>query len=344
MYNDGHSIVFNASALSSWQRDKSKDDMQTESNFISSDGQQQKVNSSSVRSKRFLNFEGLFNLKDETLTTDSNSEMATRTIENLASVASTGGANLLETLSDSVQLSISQNEPNGDSLALGGSSAIQQQADDSSITSGSEDENPKSFLYSQLANANKRVDFSGAGLSYSYSFESFNLRFGSVSGDNSVGGSEHKINGRHFEAELQLFAYNSILFKSYEEAIGKPSGLLAISILIDLTPNKKQNPSEAKETRHRVENLELNHLVAVITKRLLYRDSQVLVRSLNVSNLLPELNDYVTYDGSLTTPGCQESVTWLILNRPLYLAAEKVSNYWRIVLMSNMRANVPPSS
>ncbi|XP_078324662.1 carbonic anhydrase-related protein 10-like [Crassostrea virginica] len=29
---------------------------------------------------------------------------------------------------------------------------------------------------------------------------------------------------------------------------------------------------------------------------------------------------YLTYEGSLTQPGCQETVTWVILNKPLYIS------------------------
>ena len=33
--------------------------------------------------------------------------------------------------------------------------------------------------------------------------------------------------------------------------------------------------------------------------------------------LLPKVRDYVTYGGSLTTPGCGEGVTWLVLTQPI---------------------------
>lgn len=33
----------------------------------------------------------------------------------------------------------------------------------------------------------------------------------------------------------------------------------------------------------------------------------------DASTLLPETGDYITYGGSLTTPGCDEGVTWLVL-------------------------------
>ena len=43
-----------------------------------------------------------------------------------------------------------------------------------------------------------------------------------------------------------------------------------------------------------------------------------------LDELLPATSDYVTYDGSLTQPGCQETVTWLLLNKPVYVTQRHV--------------------
>ena len=33
----------------------------------------------------------------------------------------------------------------------------------------------------------------------------------------------------------------------------------------------------------------------------------------------------MTYDGSLSQPGCQETVTWIIINRPIIIDRQQVS-------------------
>ncbi len=44
-----------------------------------------------------------------------------------------------------------------------------------------------------------------------------------------------------------------------------------------------------------------------------------------VANLLPDTSGYMTYDGSQTEPGCGEALTWVIMNRPIYITHQQVS-------------------
>lgn len=48
---------------------------------------------------------------------------------------------------------------------------------------------------------------------------------------------------------------------------------------------------------------------------------------LSISNLLPveHLSTYCTYEGSITQPACYETVQWLVLNKPIYLTANLLS-------------------
>lgn len=51
----------------------------------------------------------------------------------------------------------------------------------------------------------------------------------------------------------------------------------------------------------------------------------VWISGLPLNILLPATPQYITYDGSLTQPGCQESVTWVIFNKPIYVLKEQVN-------------------
>jgi carbonic anhydrase len=53
---------------------------------------------------------------------------------------------------------------------------------------------------------------------------------------------------------------------------------------------------------------------------------EVEVRRLSVRGLLPETDYYMTYDGSTTMPACHETVTWIILNKPIYITKQQVGH------------------
>jgi carbonic anhydrase len=53
---------------------------------------------------------------------------------------------------------------------------------------------------------------------------------------------------------------------------------------------------------------------------------EVEVKRLSIRGLLPETDYYMTYDGSTTMPACHETVTWVILNKPIYITKQQVGH------------------
>src|SRR4051794_10661348 len=54
--------------------------------------------------------------------------------------------------------------------------------------------------------------------------------------------------------------------------------------------------------------------------------SKTVLRKFHPANLLPKHRDhYVTYEGSLTYPGCYETVTWVVMNNPIYITPDDLS-------------------
>ena len=51
------------------------------------------------------------------------------------------------------------------------------------------------------------------------------------------------------------------------------------------------------------------------------------INNFSLLKLLPETRGYITYEGSMTEPGCQETVTWVIMNRPIYVTPQQVIYY-----------------
>lgn len=72
-------------------------------------------------------------------------------------------------------------------------------------------------------------------------------------------------------------------------------------------------------------NAELRTLTDQL-ERIRFGDDEVPVRRLLVQGLLPETDHYMTYEGSTTAPGCHETVTWIVLNKPIYITKQQVIN------------------
>ncbi|PNF44141.1 hypothetical protein B7P43_G02283, partial [Cryptotermes secundus] len=58
---------------------------------------------------------------------------------------------------------------------------------------------------------------------------------------------------------------------------------------------------------------------------------EVEVKRLSVRGLLPETDYYMTYDGSTTMPACHETVTWIILNKPIYITKQQLHGLRRLM-------------
>jgi carbonic anhydrase len=52
--------------------------------------------------------------------------------------------------------------------------------------------------------------------------------------------------------------------------------------------------------------------------------SSTQIRHLSLKALLPNTDQYMTYEGSTTHPGCWESTVWIILNKPIYITKQEV--------------------
>ncbi|XP_043224919.1 carbonic anhydrase-related protein 10-like [Amphibalanus amphitrite] len=148
-----------------------------------------------------------------------------------------------------------------------------------------------------------RVNITGASLSYSYQLEEAHIHFGMRNTD----GSEHQISGRAFPAEIQLVGFNAI-YSNLTVASSKNHGVVVVSILVQhgTTPNP--------------ELLRFTEASSAIP----YRDDVVSLSNVTLSGLLPQTEFYLTYEGSLTWPACFETVTWILMNKPIYITVRQL--------------------
>lgn len=336
LYNDGHAIVFNSSArfqLLAMSLDKS-----VEPSFGASLATNQPTRNLTRRNTGQADYQ-----QSNVLSGGGypNGLPAVRSTKTHQQIIATADEPTLNGLRGSVELSIGQAsrleaatmednnnliEPSLELAKPSNQLASEIEVDENELGAGT-DQLPgdESYLV--------KVQFTGAGLNgYSYRFEALYLRFGASNG--KLGGSEHQVNSRSFAAELQLVAYNSHLYKSFQEASGKPGGLLAISVLIDMLPDEQQpatmtattttTTSSTSTSKQTTANEQLETLLGQLAS-LGHRGASVPVKGFNVSALLPETDHFVAYEGSLTFPGCHEGVHWLVLNKPLYTSKQNVS-------------------
>lgn len=59
-------------------------------------------------------------------------------------------------------------------------------------------------------------------------------------------------------------------------------------------------------------------------ERIRYGGDEAFVKRLSIHGLLPDTDHYMTYDGSTTAPACHETVTWVVLNKPIYITKQQV--------------------
>ncbi|XP_022240867.1 putative carbonic anhydrase-like protein 1 isoform X2 [Limulus polyphemus] len=148
------------------------------------------------------------------------------------------------------------------------------------------------------------VHINSGPLSYDYRVAEVHLHFGST----EKFGSEHTVAGQTFPAEVQILGYNADLYKNISEAVTKSQGIVGIALLIQM----------GVET-----NLEFRLLTSQLNK-VLYKGQQAVLNSFSVRELLPDTHFYTTYEGSLTMPGCHETVTWLVMNKPIYITKQQL--------------------
>ncbi|KAK0176993.1 hypothetical protein PV328_001088 [Microctonus aethiopoides] len=149
------------------------------------------------------------------------------------------------------------------------------------------------------------VNISGGPLSYRYQFHEIHLHYGL----SDQRGSEHTVDSYAFPAEIQIFGFNSQLYNNFTDALHRPQGIVAVSLLLQMgdlsNPELRRFTDELGEIKYGGKVMEI--------KRFAVRD------------LLPDTKHYMTYEGSITMPACHETTTWIILNKPIYITKQQVS-------------------
>lgn len=176
---------------------------------------------------------------------------------------------------------------------------------DSTLMKGLVINNGTSFKVELLGEGYSSVNISLGPLSYRYRAVQLLFHFANV----DYMGSEHKIAGKSFPVEMHVMAYNADLYKNVSQAMKGVKGIVMLAVFMEI-------------------GKEINKPFYAISKelsRLPHIGNKSMVHHLDLKLILPKTEHYITYEGSLTQPGCYETVTWIVFNKPAFISREQLS-------------------
>jgi len=145
----------------------------------------------------------------------------------------------------------------------------------------------------------------GGGLPGTFVFAQAHFHWG----NSSHVGSEHLIGGEAFPLELHLVHYNS-KYGTLGEAVNHPDGLAVIGIMHELAG---------------IDNPHLDPIFETLEKIKVAKSAVTAKEKFSLSSFLPlDASAFYRYSGSLTTPGCNEIVTWTVLHHPQFVSEQQL--------------------
>uniref|UniRef100_A0A1Q3FI69 Carbonic anhydrase n=1 Tax=Culex tarsalis TaxID=7177 RepID=A0A1Q3FI69_CULTA len=170
-----------------------------------------------------------------------------------------------------------------------------------------------SAKFTYVWNEGDRPYIRGGPLKTKYFFEQFHFHWGS----NESLGSEHVLDYHRFPMELHLVFYNG-LYSSFEDARNEVDGLVVVGMFYEMYDRFNEQL-----------NTWTRFLQEVITP-----ESTFTIQFIDTFPLYDVIGDfewpYFSYEGSLTTPPCLETVTWIVSAKPLLITAREMREFRRI--------------
>ena len=134
-------------------------------------------------------------------------------------------------------------------------------------------------------------------------------------GSDDSHGSEHQVLGRKYPMEIHIVHYNAEKYPNISTAMVKPDGLAVLGILVEVAAKN-------------------NSLIQPIVNALNsthYKGDKAFIRSLKPLLFIPQdFQQYYTYKGSLTTPGCFESVQWFVFNHTFKISRYQLEHFRKL--------------
>lgn len=140
-----------------------------------------------------------------------------------------------------------------------------------------------------------------------YVLEQFHSHWGKTNDT----GSEHTVDGTRYAAELHLVHWNKSKFPSFAQAAAAEGGLAVLGIFLTVGA-------------HHEEMAKVCNLLPFISHK---GQAITMTDVVHPEAFLPKNGTYWTYGGSLTTPPCYESVTWIVFEQPIQVSEAQLQAF-----------------